>query len=492
MKRDTNKSEQSSNRVLKAGLGYTIGNYLLKGLSFFTIPIFTRLLTTQDYGKYNVFLSYENIIFVLIGFAIHSSYKNARYKYGLCSEGTEKGKDYYSYVSTTICLILCSTVGWLLFVNLFSKPLENLLQLDQFCLNLLILYAFGNAIMTCYNTDAGLDYKYQRFIKVSGINAVLNILVSLVLIIFVFQTDKYIGRILGSTVAIVVVAVNIITEFLKRSTPGKDPSFLKWGIKYSAPIIPHGLSQIVLNQFDRIMIMKMETEARAGIYSFAYNIYAIIQVTANSLDNVWGPWFYQKRKDNDLDAIKKYSGIYAFYMMIFSSAIIFMTPEIVKILANENYWDAIYSVIPIVAGGYFAFLYTIPSCVEYYHGKTQYIASGTMLAAVINIVLNYIFIKRYGYVAAAYTTLATYFLYFLFHYLIAMKIEKKSLFSNRIMMQCAVGMFVSVGLGNVLIDYIVVRIFVVAVLFLIGLIHEEKTFGFISRFGGLKQWKKMH
>ena len=88
---DKTREKKAGNRVLKAGIGYTIGNYLLKGLSFFTIPIFTRLLTTQDYGKYNVFLSYENIIFVLIGFAIHSSYKNARYRYGLASEGAEKG-----------------------------------------------------------------------------------------------------------------------------------------------------------------------------------------------------------------------------------------------------------------------------------------------------------------------------------------------------------------------------------------------------------------
>ena len=139
-----------------------------------------------------------------------------------------------------------------------------------------------------------------------------------------------------------VVAVNIIIEFWKREKPCKDLSLLKWGVKYSIPIIPHGLSQIVLNQFDRIMIMKMGTDENAGIYSFAYNIYAIVQVTANSLDSVWGPWFYQKRKDNDLFSIRKYSGYYASYMALFSSAIIFMAPEIVKILASENYWDAIF------------------------------------------------------------------------------------------------------------------------------------------------------
>lgn len=109
-----------------------------------------------------------------------------------------------------------------------------------------------------------------------------------------------------------IVAISIVVEFFHRSKPSRDSALLKWGIKYSAPIIPHGLSQIVLNQFDRIMIMKMETEAKAGIYSFAYNIYALVQVTAGSLDNVWGPWFYQKRKDDEINAIKKYSGYYAF------------------------------------------------------------------------------------------------------------------------------------------------------------------------------------
>ena len=482
MKDNIGRTEQSQSRVLKAGFGYTIGNYLLKGLSFFTIPIFTRLLTTQEYGKYNVFLSYENIIFVLIGFAIHSSYKNARYKYGLCSEGVEKGKDYYSYVSSTICLILCSVIGWLLFVNVFSKSLGSFLQLDQICLNLLVLYAFGNAVMTCYNTDAGLDYKYQKFVKISGINAVLNILLSLALILFVFPTNGYIGRVLGSTIAIFIVSVSIVIEFFRRSAPSKDTSFLKWGIKYSAPIIPHGLSQIVLNQFDRIMIMKMETEASAGIYSFAYNIYALVQVTASSLDNVWGPWFYQKRKDEDVNAIKKYSGLYAFYMMMFSSAIIFMAPELIKLLGNKSYWNAVYSVIPIVAGGYFAFLYTIPSSVEYYYGKTQYIAGGTGLAAIINIILNYIFIKQYGYVAAAYTTLATYFLYFLFHYIMAAKIEGKILFSNRTMAGCTLGIFMSVAWGNILIEHVITRILIVLVLFIIGLVHEEKNIGIINNF----------
>ena len=57
----TNDNRKGSN-VLKAGLGYTVGNYLIKGLSFLTIPIFARLLDSADYGKYNTYMAFEAIV----------------------------------------------------------------------------------------------------------------------------------------------------------------------------------------------------------------------------------------------------------------------------------------------------------------------------------------------------------------------------------------------------------------------------------------------
>ena len=353
--------------------------------------------------------------------------------------------------------------------------------MDVLCLNFLVCYAFGNAVITCFNSDVGIEYKYQKFLKVSGVNAILNITMSIVLILFVFPDEKYVGRIAGSTIAITMVALYVIKKFFQRSKPQNIVNFWKWGLKYSIPIIPHGLSQIVLGQFDRIMIMNMVSGSTAGIYSFAYNIYAIVQVTANSLDNVWGPWFYEKRKNGDLDSIKKYSSYYAFFMFLFSSLIIFLSPEIVKFLARKDYWEAVYSVIPIIAGGYFAFLYTIPSNVEYYHGKTKYIAIGTMSAAVINIILNYIFIKKCGYIAAAYTTLVTYFLYFIFHYILAKKIEGICLFSSKMLFNCSIGMLAIVWGGNILIDSLPIRMVIVLLILAISFYYEEKNIGILKR-----------
>ena len=68
-------------KVFKAGIGYTIGNVMVKGINFLAIPIFSRLLTTEEMGLYTVFAAYEAVLFVFIGMALHSSIRSAKYEF---------------------------------------------------------------------------------------------------------------------------------------------------------------------------------------------------------------------------------------------------------------------------------------------------------------------------------------------------------------------------------------------------------------------------
>ena len=77
-------------------------------------------------------------------------------------------------------------------------------------------------------------------------------------------------------------------------------------------------------------------------------------------------------------------------------------------------------------------MYNFPAVVEYYFEKTQFISTGTVLAAVVNLTLNFLFIPKYGYGAAAYTTLFTYILYFLLHYVFAYYVnQRKQIYSTK-------------------------------------------------------------
>lgn len=465
---------------VKAGIGYTIGNYLIRGLGFLTIPIFSRLLSTSDFGIYNTFISYEGILFVLEGFAIHSSYKNARYKYKYIEEGARPGEDYNTYISATMILLLSSLICWILLVNLFSRSFSKLIDLNRLEQNLLISYSFATAVLTCFNTYVGIDYKYKKFLTISLINAVGNTCLSLVLILTVFKNKRYMGRIVGTTIPTVFIAIYIIISFLKRARPRNVKPFLKWGIKYSLPIIPHGISQVILSSFDVIMITRMVNSSASGIYSFAYTVFSIIRVTATSLDNVWTPWFYEKKHEGNEVSIKKMGSLFAILMLAYSVSLMLISPEIIKILGPRGYWDASKCVFPLITGGYFAFLYNLPACVEYYYEKTKFIMLGTMGAAFINIILNYFCILRFGYVAAAYTTLVTYFLYFVFHYFLAKKIEGKFIYSNMVVILVSVGIIFANIISLLLMNSPIIRWCLAISIVIITLLLEEKKYGLIK------------
>ena len=468
-------SNNKKGKIIKAGLGYTIGNYLIKGLSFLTLPLFTRLMDTSSYGIYNSFSAYSNLFFVLTGLAIHSSYRNAKLKY-------HPLKKYYSYISSTMLLVMLSLLIWIVLCIPFSKYIGDLLGLSKTMVYILVLYSFSLAVITCFNSYSSVEYKYKAFLLIAGANAVSSIILSVLLIVFVFKKQTYMGRTLGTAIPSVFISILIIIYFFNVAKPRKKEiePFLKWGIKYSLPIIPHGISQLVLAQFDRIMILKMIGSAVAGIYSFAYNIFSIVTVTTTSLDNVWSTWLYEQLHVKNRKAIKKYSSIYALSILIYSILLMLVSPELVKLLGPSAYSHSIYAVVPLINGGYFSFLYTLPAAIEYYYEKTAFIMIGTILAAILNIVLNLLFLIRYGYVAAAYTTLITYIAYFMLHYFIAKKIIGKSLFSTKILLLFS---FIIIAMNFIILFMLkltILRWIMAILIFIVSIVAEEKYLGLIK------------
>lgn len=464
-----NKKTQS--KALKAGIGYVIGNYLLKGLSFFSIPIFSRLLSTSDYGTYNTFIAYESILFVLVGLAIHSSFKNAKYRY----------KDKYNeYVSSSILLVIFNLLIFLAVFNIIFKLNLINFNFNYILLNLLIIYSFCSAITECYNVYLGLDYSYKSFLRISFINAVSNILLSILLIVFIYKTDRYVGRIIGTVLPAILITIFIIVKFFRQSKPKVNKEYWKWGLNYSLPIVPHGISQVVLNQFDRIMINAMVSSASAGVYSFAYNIFSIITVTSNSLVTAWEPYFYEKMHNKEYASIEKRSSLFILLILLFSIGVMFISPELALILGTKKYSASVYSILPIICGGFYSFLYNIPAEVEYYYSKTKIIAIATSAAAIINIVLNYIFIKQCGYVAAAYTTLVTYLLYFLFHFHLSKHICKIHLFNDKLIYSSLLIIIVVNFFTLFILNFIILRWLLAFFVFIIAVYYEEKNLGILK------------
>ncbi len=414
-------------KEIKAGFGYMIGNMCIKGISFVTLPIFTRLLDPDVFGIYNTYGAYEAILAIILGVGMYSSVKNAQFDF--------KGK-LNSYIATMCSILSCCTGIALLLGIAFNKIITNFTGFLLIVIVLMILQAFGTAALNIANATLSLEYNYKTYLIYAGINTLGNVGLSLLLIVTLFDNDRALGRITGSAVPLFLIGCWILWSYYRKADKKFDRSMAKYAILFGFPLIWHYLAQSVASQFDRIMISSMVGNAETGIYSFVYTIANIFPILFYSTDNVWSVWFYGKMVAKDYVAIKRQSKKYIALVMILATLMMFFSKEIIMVMSSRAYWGSANLFMPIMVGLFFLFLYTIPVEIEYFYKETKYIAGTTIVSALVNILLNWVCIPQFGYKAAAYTTAVSYLVMFFMHWAISRRIlikhNEKPIFDIRI------------------------------------------------------------
>ena len=452
------------NKLFKASIGYTICNIFLKCISFLTVPIFSRLLSTEEYGLYNSYLAYETILFVFIGLSIHSSLKNANIEFK---------NNINKYCSSVLIIPIINLIIFLLIGNFIYPLISEFLGFSKLIFFLLIIHAFSTAILTFYNEKIALKYQYNKFMKIAFINSISNVVISVFLIFTFFSSNRLVGRVIGTVAPLFILSLLIISSFFKVEKPKINKKYWRFGVFYSLPIILHSVSQTILSQFDRIMIQNMVDATSAGIYSLTYTFGMLLQTIGYSICTAWGPFFYEQYDLKKYSVIKSKSKIYIKIFAILCIGGMFVCPEILKIVTPKSYWEGQYCIAPIILSSFYIFLYNFPAQVEYYHKKTNFIALGTILAAIFNMITNFIFINRYGYMAATYTTLVSYILYFIAHMYIAKKISGLNLFDTKYIVFISFILIICMILVEFTIKLLFFRYFILFLILLIILLKNK-------------------
>ena len=236
------------------------------------------------------------------------------------------------------------------------------------------------------------------------------------------------GRIVGIDTFNIIFGIvcSFLICFKGKFTYNKD--YVKKSLKICIPMIPHLLAQVILSSCDLLMIKNLTGAANAGIYSMAYTISNLLYALLVQLFNPWSPWVYRRLKNNEIDTIKSNSKVLISLSFVLCVGLICVSPELIKIFLTKDYYPAINLIAPICIGFFFQIMYIFFYDIEYFYKKNSQIATYSVMAAILNIILNFIFIKKFGYYAAAYTTLISYFLLFMFHYYGMRKVEKRKIY----------------------------------------------------------------
>lgn len=455
--------ENEARDTARTALFNTIANVMSMAFGIIVVPIITRIISTDDVGIANTFIVTRNILAIIVALGTYAFVYKAMLEF-------KDAKKNYLFTISVFC-ILTSAVFFAVILP-FQQGLEELLSLTDFLFYWLVPSIVGYSIYF-------IASYYCIFHNISKITATMVLAVGpvaqvlSVLLAFFMPMDKYIGRVIGLDIPMIVIAVVFMIWLIVHGGRHFKIAYVLLTLRYSIALIPHALSQTLLTQLDLLMISFFIGMSAAGVYSMGYTIGLLAYTAMTQVMASWSTWVY-RRFDEGLSApVKKNSATVLLAGFLLSVMLIFVAPELITIFLPADYKDAIYILMPLAAGNFFQFLYLFFYDIGYYKKKTTFIAAASVVTALFNFVFNLIFIPRFGFYAAAYTTLASYMLLALLNYLIVRHDGIGEIYDVRFMVLlgalCLLLMAVSLLLvGFIAIRYLVLLVFLAIILKLKG------------------------
>ena len=395
---------------------YLIANMIGMVVSLVALPILTNLLSTSDMGIATSFITLKNIVTIILLLSMYISIDKIFVT-------LKQEEDRYKFLSS---IYIFSTIAGIVIYAIyfiFRDFLNPILGFDTKFMTLMF-------VMCLLINGCTLMNSYWNFCNKAKNTFIYNLLVSPVsqilsiILVYVLATNKYLGRIIGVDFFNIVLGLFCGIIILVRGKFTIKKQYVKESLQISLPMVPHLLAQVFLSSCDLLMIKNMVGESQAGIYSVAYTIANILYTISLQIFKPWSPWVYRRIENKETDSIKENSKIVMHVIWILCIGLFTLAPELIKLFINAEYVEASVIVAPICLGIFFQMMYIFFYDIEYFHKKNIQIAVFSIITAVINIILNAIAIKIWGYQAAAYTTVISYFVLCILHYFGMRKVDK--------------------------------------------------------------------
>lgn len=411
---------------VRAAIVYTLASVFSRGLSMITVPIFTRIMTSEQIGVVNVYNSWYSLISVVATLSLTSGGFQAAMK-----DYPEERDQYQSSVLT-----LTSLMAVLMAIIYFIFPgfWNSVLDLNMPLMILMLISFLVVPAQDFWLLRQRYEFRYKSVGLISVITALIGTILAVVIVINLNNSGSawvVEGRLYATKSVIILVSAILWLKLMLKGKSYFNVKFWKYSLAFSLPLIGNAIAGQVLNVSDRIMIRKMVSESAVGIYGTLFTVSSIFTMVWTAINASFVPYLFQnfEKKRKKVNQISL--SLMASYGII-AIAVTFMAPEIVRIMATEEYYEAIYIMPPIAAGIFLTCVSNMYSNILIYHKKPKYIMIASISAALVNIVTNYILISEFGYMAAAYTTLLSHIILAFVQAYFARRVHKKITGENRI------------------------------------------------------------
>lgn len=456
----------------KASLWFLICSFLQKGIAFFTTPIFTRVMTEAEYGDFSVFNSWLGIFQIILTLNLVADV----YMRGLVKNEDDQDRFSSSMLGlTTTCMV----IGWCVYA-LFRKQINDMVGMSTLIMTAMFLEIWATSAFYFWSAQERVHYRYKKLTVLTIAYVFLRPVLGVIFVLLSDTSMQMEARVASTTIVKVAMYTALYVIIARKGKTFFHKDYWTYALKFNLPLLPHYLSQIVLNQSDRLMIDRFCGPREAAFYSVAYEMAMVLQILNYSVQSSMNPWIYKTIKAGREDRIGPVS--YGILLLIAASNIfvVVLAPEILTILAPGSYQAALQVIPPVTASVYFIFLHNLFATFEYYYEKTHYVMIASVIGAVLNVVLNAIFIPKFGFIAAGYTTLACYILYAAAHYVFMQKacrmVGRKGVYSPAYITAIGAGFLVIVFAMMLFYHMPVIRYCIVLGLCGLAVLNRRKIF----------------
>lgn len=394
-----------TSQLLKEFLIYGLGDLLLRAATIITLPIYTRLLTTADYGMWSYAITAVGLVTGVLALGGDSAYARYFFEVKTLPEKRAITSTWISFLAIWSMVIVLGCLPWLGWFSAWSFGTSQ--NSTLFALALL------TTPLTLVNQLCGQVLRNQFQAQLfAGLNMATTVLIIGFSIIGSVGFGLGVTGILGGTL---VATLCMLPVRLWSARAMLRPLFswlwLRRLLSYGVPLVPVSLAYWIFVVSDRMVIGKLSTVEQLGLYAVANNITSSLTYVNNALGQAWSPRAVQVYEDQYATAPVFYGQVMTYILLGFGFLCVGLTTfarEALLILSTPAYYGSAVAVGPLALAGV-AFASTqITALSISLVKKTYYITVYAWLAALLNLGLNILWVPRWGMVAASWTTAIAY------------------------------------------------------------------------------------
>jgi O-antigen/teichoic acid export membrane protein len=390
-----------------ASLWFGAALYLNSALLFLATPVFTRLLSTHEYGQVVLYGSWA----VVLGMFATLSLSGGVFQAALL----EFSRDLDRYLSSMLGLTTVSVLACLAMVLGVMKLSGDFTGLGYGLVLFLFAWLLANATLLFWQGRERFFYRYRLAVGITAPASAIAV-AGAIAAILLLPAHRVEARIVAGAFPVLALGLVLYAVLLRRGGAFYSKKYWTYALALNIPLLPHYLSQAFLLQFDRFAIERAAGTTEVGVYGLAAALASAVTLFWTAINASWVPWMMRKLREGRERDIAGRSREFLVAVGAACVMLALVAPEAVAVLAPAAYRGAARVVPLLLLASYLQFAQTIFLTAEFYRKRVLAITLCSVLAVLINVACNLALVPAYGMVAAGFAIVGCQLFQLAFHF----------------------------------------------------------------------------